>query len=280
VAVALPAGSAARRLLWRAGRRLYTYARGEGPNDPRSNGEYWLLSHVLTASLDDPVVLLDVGSHRGDWTGEALRLSARPVQVHAFEPSSFSRAILMSRFAQRTNVTVHPLALSNHSGTASFYSNGHAAGTNSLSSLSGSHAEVVGVGTLDEFLQQEHLESIAMIKIDSEGFDSLILRGAAACLTRGAVEVVQFEYNWRWLLNHACLRDIFELIEDKPYRLGKLTGRSVDYYDRWHPELDRFFETNYALVRQDSPLCARGRDVHFDPSNVATIKPPGVTSPR
>jgi len=259
----------AQRFLWRASRKLYTYARGERPNDPCRNGEYWLLRHVLTRSKGDSLVFLDVGANRGDWTAEALRLSEHSLCLHAFEPSRFSRAILTARFANQSNVNIHPNALSSKSGKATFYSNGDADGINSLSSVSGPYAETVLVGTLDEFLEQEHIEPVAMIKIDTEGFDSLVLRGAGACLARGAVEVVQFEYNWRWLLNHACLRDVFELIRDKPYRLGKLTGRSVDYHDVWHPELDRFFETNCALVRRDSPLCALGRSVHFDQSNVA-----------
>jgi len=269
VAIELLGSSAAQRLLWRAGRKLYTYARGERPNDPLHNGEYWLLRQILTRAIGNSLVLLDVGAHRGDWTAEALRSSELSPRVHAFEPSCFSRAILTDRFADHSKITIHPTALSNESGRATFYSNGDSAGTNSLSLVSGPCKETVVVDTLDDFLQREHIESVAMIKIDTEGFDSLVLRGAGACLARGAVEVVQFEYNWRWLLNHACLRDVFELIRDTPYRLGKLTGRSVDYYDVWHPELDRFFETNCALVRKDSTLCALGRSVHFDPSNVA-----------
>ena len=228
MAIELPGSSAAQRFLWRAGRKLYTYARGEGPNDPRCNGEYWLLRHVLTRSVGNSLVLLDVGANRGDWTAEALRLSERSLCVHAFEPSGFSRDNLTARFADHSNVTIHATALSNESGKATFYSNGDAAGINSLSSVSGPCTETVVVATLDEFLQRENIEPVAMIKIDTEGFDSLVLRGAAACLARGAAEVVQFEYNWRWLLNHACLRDVFELIRDKPYRLGKLTGpRSI-----------------------------------------------------
>ena len=270
MAVALAASAAARRLLWRAGRRLYTYARGEGPNDPHTNGEYWLLHQVLARSAADPLILLDIGANRGDWTAEALRLSERPVRLHALEPSSFSRSTLMARFDRQPSVTVHSDALSNASGKALFYSDTHGAGTSSLSSASGSQTETVTVGTLDEFLQRVSLEPIAMVKIDAEGFDPLILRGAETCLDEGRVEVLQFEYNWRWLLNHACLRDVFEFLADKPYRIGKLTGHGLDYYDAWHPELDRFFETNFALVRRDSPLVAIGRTVHFDESNVAT----------
>jgi len=50
---------------------MYTYARGDGPNDPRTNGEYWLLEHVVKAS-PGPQVLLDVGANKGDWTAQAL----------------------------------------------------------------------------------------------------------------------------------------------------------------------------------------------------------------
>ena len=107
-----------------------------------------------------------------------------------------------------------------------------------------------------------------MVKIDTEGFDLLVLRGAQRSLCDGRIGVIQFEYNWRWLPNHACLRDVFDLIADKPYRLAKLVGEALEIYEEWHPELDRFFVTNYVLLRKDSPLCSLGSAVHFDQSNV------------
>lgn len=107
-----------------------------------------------------------------------------------------------------------------------------------------------------------------MVKIDTEGFDLLVLRGAEQTLHDGRIEIVQFEYNWRWLPNHVCLRDVFALIADKPYRLGKLCGNTIEFYDQWHFELDRFFENNYVLIRNDSNLRMLGSAVRFDESNV------------
>jgi hypothetical protein len=80
---------------------------------------------------------------------------------------------------------------------------------------------------------------------------------------------VQFEYNWRWLINHASLRDVFEYIKDKPYRLGKLVGRSIELFDAWHFELDRYFENNYVLIRRGSALLESANVVRFDESNCA-----------
>ena len=116
-------------------------------------------------------------------------MSERSLRVHAFEPSCFSRAILTARFADQSNVTIHPTALSNESGKATFYSNGDAAGINSLSSVSGFCSETVVVGTLDEFLQRENIESVAMIKIDTEGS----IRSSCEALERVSLEV-----RWRW----------------------------------------------------------------------------------
>ncbi len=107
-----------------------------------------------------------------------------------------------------------------------------------------------------------------MVKIDTEGFDLLVLRGAEESLHDGRIEVVQFEYNWRWLLNHASLHDVFDLISNKPYRLGKLVGETIEFYDQWHFELDRFFENNYVLIRNNSDLCLLASTVQFDRSNV------------
>lgn len=258
-----------RNILWRIGRKLYMLARGDGQNDPSLNGEYWLLDVFLQAS-SGPQVLLDVGANKGDWTAQALGSgkASKIVHIHAFEPSQATRKMLTDRFVGRDAVTIQPYALSATVGEATFYSEEDGGGTNSLSQLSGLKAEVVKLTTIDEFLQQTGIDAIQMVKIDTEGFDLLVLKGAEKSLSEGVIELVQFEYNWRWLLNHSCLRDIFDLIADKPYRFGKLVGNSIEFYDQWHFELDRFFENNYVLLRKDSKLCLLGSTFQFDGANV------------
>lgn len=250
---------------------MYTYARGDVSNDPRTNGEHWLLEHVLKAA-PTPQVLLDIGANKGDWTAHALGLTNVPnqVHVHAFEPSQSTRSMLTSRFVENPAVTVQPYALSDSVGKADFYSSEDGAGTNSLSPSSGMNVEVAELTTIDRFLQQLGIEKVAMAKIDTEGFDLLVLRGAEQSLRDERIDVVQFEYNWRWLMNHACLRDVFTLISDKPYRFGKLVGNAVEFYEQWHFELDRYFETNYVLIRKDIDLGIAESVMRFDGANVAS----------
>ena len=260
-----------RKTAWRLGRKLYCWGRGEVANSPDSNGEYWLLNHFIDA-VADAAVLLDVGANKGEWSLHALAgasAAGKTIQLHAFEPSAATREILQRNLSPYRGVEVQALALSSTEGQANFFTNGIGSGTNSLSPISGTDTERVQLSTVDGFIRQRGIESIGMMKVDTEGFDLEVLKGAASSLARGAIELVQFEYNWRWLLNKASLREVFGLIEAKPYRLGKLIGKSIVFYDEWHFELDRFFENNYVLVRSGSAIERLGRTARFDQSNVA-----------
>lgn len=264
-----PSKSSLRRALWRAGRKLYALARRDGVNDPRVNGEYWLLARVLE-SRRRGLVLLDVGANRGDWTAKALDLGigVPALHVHSFEPSATSRAGLERRFSGTHAVTIHPQAMSARAGEAPFYSAWAGARTSSLAPDPTASVERVSMTTVDDFVLRRGLGPIALLKIDAEGHDCQVLRGAEQTLREGRVEVVQFEYNWRWLVEHTSLRDVFTLVADKPYRVGKLVGTSIEFYAAWHFELDRYFENNYVLVREGSPVCALGATVSFDTFNV------------
>jgi hypothetical protein len=59
---------------------------------------------------------------------------------------------------------------------------------------------------------------------------------------------MQFEHNWRRLLNSMSRRAVFNMVDGMPYRVGKLAGAKLLLFERWHFEVDRFFESNYVLV--------------------------------
>lgn len=255
---------------WRVGRKLYCWARGDSQNDPLRNGEYWLIDKVVAAA-DEPGTMLDIGANKGEWSARVLgaaNAGGKQVRLFAFEPCSATRGMLQERLGTANGVTICSTALSSNEGEADFFSNGAGSGTNSLSAASGSSSERVRLTTLDKFVDENHIDHLRMVKIDTEGFDFNVLLGAATTLSRGGVDVVQFEYNWRWLMNKASLMDVFDFIKDKPYRLGKLAGEAIVYFDQWHFELDRYFENNYVLIRRGSVYERLGQVVHFDASNV------------
>jgi FkbM family methyltransferase len=260
-----------RSFIWRLGRRLYCWARRDVPNDPSTNGEYWLIDKMLNGSSIQSVVLMDIGANKGDWTAQAsasLARSGKSGRLYAFEPTQSTYSYLSKRLEGDGYVQLEKFALSDSAGDADFYVVGDLAGTNSLHDVQGATAENVRTQTVDNFLAAEKVSSVLFVKCDTEGHDMSVLRGAEKSLASGFIEVWQFEYNHRWMANHSLLRDVFEFIKDKPYRLGKLYGNGIEIFQEWHPELDRFFEANYVLIRRGSYIETSCVFTCFDEKNV------------
>ncbi len=261
-----------RSFIWRLGRRLYCWARREASRSHEAGGEYWLLEQVIAADSIKAPVFLDIGAHRGSWSERAASLLRRQNilgSVHAFEPTSTTFTYLSEKFKDSDLVSMHKIALSDQSGEREFFVVGEWAGTNSLLATDGATTENVSTLRLDDFLAEERIGHVLLAKSDTEGHDLSVLLGADETLRQGRVDVWQFEYHHRWVGGRSVLKDVFDFIADKPYLIGKLYGNGIEVYDLWHPELERFFETNYVLIRRGSGfegLCSR---VSFNKSNVA-----------
>jgi FkbM family methyltransferase len=261
-----------RALAWRLGRLLSRWARREGDNDPRSNGEHWLLDQMAAAAGCEAPVLVDGGARLGDWSAAALRAlrhHGRGGHIHACEPVRATFEHLAHRFAGERSVTVHPIALSDRSGPSRMFVPALLSGTSSLHPIAGAAVEPARLASLDELFAEAGIGRVAIVKTDTEGHDLTVLRGAQQALGAGRIDVWQFEYNHRWLANGASLMSVFELIEHLPYRFGKLYGNGIELYEEWHFELDRFVETNCVLVRVGGPYEGLGRPMRFDGRNVA-----------
>jgi FkbM family methyltransferase len=260
-----------RSILWRIGRKLYIWARREVSKGPEADGEYWLLEQMVNAESSKSPYFLDIGARFGDWTEYAqdlLKSRGLSGHVHVFEPSAASYAYLTNRFNSNKSVHVHRQVLSDQSGRRDFFVVEDLAGVNSLVPVDGAKVEQVDSMRVDDFLTKEKIDYVLFAKCDAEGHDFNILQGASELFRQARVDVWQFEYNHRWLACRAQLKDVFDFIADKPYRLGKLHATGIVVYEQWHQELERYFEANYVLVRQGSAFEKLCSPVRFNNRNV------------
>jgi FkbM family methyltransferase len=243
---------------YRLGRLLMNEARFDAPNDPASNGEHMVQATVLRyAPAGRKIVVLDIGANVGDWTIAMLQHSAKnqDVQVHAFEPCRGTYNILVNRLGTRRGVglvTTVCKACSSSPGTATLHVAGVGAGTNSLTCTDQmGDLEDVPVTSVDEYCREAQVDHVTLMKIDAEGHDLEVIRGAARMLRQHAIDVVQFEYNQRWIYGHSFLRDAFNFVAPLGYAIGKVTPHGIEFYPEWHWELETFREGNYLACRQE-----------------------------
>jgi FkbM family methyltransferase len=243
-----------RRNVVRAAQFVLHRAQLDIPNDMRSNGESSLQRWILELSpTGREIHVLDVGANCGRWSSGLLNAAQQAgrlddLHLHIFEPSSYTFAVL-SEVLDGQPVSLHCVALSDRCGSAQLYVIAPGAGANSLHAsaapASGVQVENVATTTIDRYVDRAEMDHVTLVKIDAEGHDLAVLRGAQTLFAKKRISVVQFEYNHRWVYAHAFLRDAFELLEPFGYRLGKLTPQGVEFYPGWDAELEKFVEGNY-----------------------------------
>ena len=182
----------------------------------------------LDRIVPEGAVTVDVGAHCGLYTRKLARLSRR---VYAFEPSH-QMADLLRRTSAR-NVSVHEVALSDQAGTAKLFipQDGHDLihGLASLEPVVGvSNREVASVNVPTARLDAIVRQDVAFVKIDVEGHELNVLKGAVELLEHSQpVFLVEAEDRHRI----RATRSIFEFFEERSYRGFFLKEGSVASVD-------------------------------------------------
>jgi FkbM family methyltransferase len=140
-----------------------------------------LVTDFITREFRCDEVFLDVGSHVGRY---AVRASRKRMKVHAWEPNSYNRFGLMTNLRMNhVHATVHPEALGDTDGYVFFEDRRDWGGT---SHVTQNGRTAVQVKRLDAY----DIPEVHLIKIDTEGFEFPILRGARSTLKRDRPKVL------------------------------------------------------------------------------------------
>lgn len=172
-------------------------------------------------------VALDVGANVG-WHTLLMAVTVGPSgRVYAFEPNESTRgrlldAISANRFGQ---VVVDPRAVADRSGPIGFQAPpaGHFwDGTGRLVAKSAPGDRRVDCVTLDEFVVQQEIDRVDLVKIDVEGWEFSVLRGAARLLATRRPAII-FEYDPAYVSRPgATAAELTEWLADAGYALFAL----------------------------------------------------------
>jgi FkbM family methyltransferase len=155
--------------------------------------------------LEPGMSAVDVGANIGAFTASFAVAVAPTGRVHAFEPLEAARRRLLRTLELNSlvNVIVSPAAVSNEGGKSKLFSYGP--GFESWSTLAPrtikladrtldtATSEIVETTTLDDYCEHAGVARIDLLKIDVEGAEQRVLRGAPRLLEEGRADVVIVE---------------------------------------------------------------------------------------
>jgi len=200
-------------------------------------------------------VVADVGANKGAWAREALRIFPH-AHIHAFEPSRTTFEELACALGAEPRVSLYRVGLSSTEGSATLYSDQSASGLASLTRRRLDHfgieldmEETVHVTTLAHWLEAENIPHVDVLKLDVEGHELDVLRGAEGRLDR--VRVLQFEFGGCNIDTRTYLQDFWYLLTDAGFRLHRLGPRGLTKIEQYREGDEVFATTNYFAARSD-----------------------------
>lgn len=232
-----------------------------------SSGETWVLLEVVAKRCEQVArpIIFDVGANVGDYS-LTLRQFIPAATIYAFEPAKavFQQlTTTISTAHAEDQIKASNFGFSDSERAVEFYS--YTVDGNEASVLSSidqrlptqvldvqtQGSEQVEVRTIDRFCETEGIAHIDFLKIDVEGHELSVLRGAKRMLSGGAIAMIQFEFGPANIYSRTYFYDFWSLLSGAYdiYRIVPKGLAPINYYGE-HNEI--FLTTNYLALRKQT----------------------------
>lgn len=176
--------------------------------------------------------VLDIGGHFGQYAVLFASLVSDSGRVISFEPDPKARETLSANLALNgfaARVKIEPLALFDQKGEHTFFSKGADSMSSLFRSGLGANAAAPDVAEyrvktvrLDPYLAEKDLASPNFVKLDTEGAEINILRGASILL-QSDVTIVCELHPYAWVEFGTSFDELLKIVRD--------SGKTIEYLD-------------------------------------------------
>lgn len=179
-------------------------------------------------------VIFDVGANIGRTTS---RLKARlpSSRLYCFEPVPATFAELVGNVGRLEGVRPYNLALGADEGTSRIYLRENSEWNSLVPEINDYLRErdcqfvEVDRTTIDHFSQREGIDRIDLLKIDTEGYEREVLRGAAGMIAAGKIGAIYLETGFdRQQLQHSYYLDLLQQLDRDGFRFCGFFEMSID----------------------------------------------------
>lgn len=234
--------------------KLTIYLQGKGGGSGTVKREFRSAVKLLENQTIKRCV--DIGGNKGTYAQEVFAQFPK-AELVIFEPAKSNFDTLAIMFANRQNVTVEHLAVSDDNGDAVLYSEADGSGLASLTKRRLDHfgiafenAESVKTTRFEDYWNTKlNRADIDLCKIDIEGHELDALRGMGTAIDH--IKVIQFEFGGCNIDTRTYFQDFWYFFNEHGFEIYRISPFGLLKIDQYR-ELDEvFLTTNYLAKRSE-----------------------------
>lgn len=227
---------------------------GLGCVDPETNGEKSILRYLSSTHKLD--LIMDVGANDGKYSLMLKSFFPNAI-IHAFEPMETTFALAKDALLNTSNIYLQKKALGASNGEIILYndasnhwdkvSTSYPSGLQTFFGMNDLQAFPVELIRLDNYVDDKQLkEQINFIKIDVEGAELEVLKGAKNLIENNMLEIIQFEFNNFNIASKTYLKDFYDILPC--YRFYRLSNYKLYNLGKYNADNENFIYQNILAV--------------------------------
>jgi len=219
-----------------------------------NSGEGYVIDYIRS-KLSGPLTLFDVGANKGQYAAMALGKLKPPFELYSFEPQK-------SAFALLKNTSSAPyfkpfnMGMGSEKKQETLYNQIEGSVFASVVQTSHDHVaselvlkETIDLSTIDLFCREHSVATIHLLKIDVEGYEIEVLKGAKEMIKAGNIPYIQFEFGVASIEARVFMKDFFKLLPG--FTIYRVLPRSLVKLEYYSEYLELFLTTNYLAVKNN-----------------------------
>jgi len=226
-----------------------------GGSGVENSGEKEVIKYIAQHIKRDTMpIVFDVGANKGDYSLEILSTFKDKVKLYCFEPSKETFNLLISNLKEYKDVKMYNFGFDQSNRISALYSDRKGSGLASVFNRKLDHfntqlknKEKIELKRIDDFCRDNAINHIDLLKLDVEGNELNIFKGAEKLINSSSIDFIQFEFGECNIDSRTFFQDFFYLLNPyyKIYRILKDGLMPIDIYET---TLESFLTTNFLAI--------------------------------
>ena len=232
-----------------------------GCHDLNKTGEMYLLrklnQYFSKSTNNERIIIFDVGANIGNYSKLIKRIIENDIKLYIFEPSKETFKKLKQAFKNYDeNILLYNFGLGNKNETRNLYSDKECSGLASIykrkldyTNINMNKSEIIELRELDVFCIENSIKKIHFLKLDVEGNEYAVLKGAKNLLNNNIIDFIQFEFGGCNIDSRTFFKDFFYLLKPR-YKIFRIVKNGLILIDKYSEKIEIFNTMNYIAVNR------------------------------